>query len=158
MACQIPREWFALVESTTALRLPDFPRASCPLPAEPAAHPRRRSRITLQALDQLTPLPREIAELRSDFMERDTEHASAPPRPVRPEGTRPHELFDLSGDFDTPSNDNLSRPLKLGELERMMSFELAKIPVNMPLPQELAELREDLERLFPVELATVSRS
>ena len=55
MARQIPREWFALVEGTAALRLPDFPRASCPLPAEPAARPRRRSRVTLQALEKLAP-------------------------------------------------------------------------------------------------------
>ncbi|NVB82800.1 MAG: hypothetical protein HOV81_30765 [Kofleriaceae bacterium] len=157
MACQIPREWFSLVESTTALRLPDFPRASCPLPTEPVARPRRRSRVTLQALEQLTPLPREIAELRSDFMERDAEHAGAPRRALRTEGSRPHELFDLSGDFDVPSNDNWSRPMKLGELERMMSFELSKVTVNTPLPQELADLREDLEMLFPVELVGLSR-
>lgn len=156
MARQIPREWFVLVDGTTALRLPDFPRASCPLSERPE-HPRgpRRSRVTLQALEKLAPLPPEIAELRSDFMERDAQHADLQPLCI--EGTRPHERFDLSGDLELPSNDNLPSIMKLGDLERSMSFELSKVTVNTPLPQELAELREDLEMLFPPELLGLSR-
>ncbi len=159
------REWFSLFEGRTTLQLQSLrnvPRASCVVPPPNPAHPRgtRRARVTLQALAKLVPLPPEIAELRSDFMERDGEHADGIPQLLQAEGSssrsQPHDMFDLSGELELPSNDN--RPvLKLGELERVMSFELQKVTVNTALPQELAELRQDLEELFPPELLGLSR-
>lgn len=157
------REWFSLFEGRTTLQLQslrDTPRASCAVP-QPVAGRRRRSRVTLQALAKLVPLPPEIAELRSDFFQRDEEHAAdgVPQMPIRAEGSsarsKPHEMFDLA-ELELPSNDN--RPvMKLGELERVMSFELTKVPAPVVLPPELADLREDLEELFPTELLGLSR-
>lgn len=125
---------------------PDYPRGA------------RRARLTLKALEKLVPLPRELAELRSDDVKRDAEHGDGIPQPLGADGSgarsKPYELFDVS-ELDKPCNDN--RPVKLAELERVMSFELAKVTVNTHLPRELAELRDDLELLFPPELVGLSR-
>ena len=115
------------------------PRASSLLRSTPTRGHRRR-RVTLQALERLAPLPRAIAALRSDFIERgcDDEHDGVP-APMEGDvafvHSRPHDLFDLSGDFDLPSNDNRSEQ-ESAELAELRA-ELETLDLGNLLPSEV---------------------